>query len=593
MRAISYACLCLVLALSCATTRQSAPVTEELGASAVERIEALIGQGKTAQAFQSISLYRSDRKGVVPPEKLASLEQLVVAKTRETFSRNLEAKEYDLALVQLHNLNLLGPAEIPAGWNRDRILSLKLQEYLSGGNPVLALHTFFRIAKKETLARETLKLLAEQAVRLEHREAGRALAAAYPDAPEEVKKSLKLVVERQTNPAELVKSTVTIWVNRGIKIERGIGLPDRVIGSGFFIDPRGYLITNYHVIDSEVNPKYEGYSRLFIKLSDQADYKIPAKVIGYDKILDLALLKAETDVKSVVSIVPSPQLKTGSRVYAVGSPAGLENTVTSGIISATGRRFLQIGEAVQIDVPVNPGSSGGPLVDEQAGLVGVVFAGIEQFQGLNFAIPAVWLERFLPRLYREGEAGHAWLGLSVAETSGAYEVLYVDPGSPAASAGIQAGDLIDQFQDQRLASIPRLQEAINELENGMLVSLVTRRKQETRRIILALDARPFSPLENRVESLPRADLFPTLFGFRAESTGAGIFSEDFIITKVFPGSSADEAGLSENDPFTLRRWQYDKKNRAIIIQLSIKKRKTGFLEGEIQLGSYIDANNFI
>jgi serine protease Do len=171
--------------------------------------------------------------------------------------------------------------------------------------------------------------------------------------------------------------------------------------------------------------------------------------------------------------------------------------------------------------------------------------------------------------------------------------LFVDPGSPAAQAGILPGDLIEKFQNERPASVPRLQEMIAELDPGMLVSLETKRKLETRRNVLALEARPFSPLEKLLETSARSEIFPVLFGFRAESTGTGLFSEDFIITKVFPGSGADEAGLSENDPFTLRRWQWDKKARAVIIQMAIKKRKTGFLEGEIQLGAYIDTNSFI
>ena len=82
-------------------------------------------------------------------------------------------------------------------------------------------------------------------------------------------------------------------------------------------------------------------------------------------------------------------------------------------MSATGRRFLQVGEAMQVDVPVNPGNSGGPLLDEQGDLAGIVFAGIEQFEGVNFAIPWHWVERALPLLYAGGEAVHPWLGMAL------------------------------------------------------------------------------------------------------------------------------------------------------------------------------------
>ena len=95
--------------------------------------------------------------------------------------------------------------------------------------------------------------------------------------------------KRPKTIADCMEATVTIWVDRGIKVQNGSGYADIVIGSGFFIDRRGYLVTNYHVIDSMVNPKYEGYSRLYIKLLEDSDTKIPAKVIGYDSVLDLAL----------------------------------------------------------------------------------------------------------------------------------------------------------------------------------------------------------------------------------------------------------------------------------------------------------------
>ncbi len=121
------------------------------------------------------------------------------------------------------------------------------------------------------------------------------------------------VPEARASFATMLKGTATIWVNRGVKIEKGVGYPDRVIGSGFFIDPRGYLLTNHHVIASEVDPAYEGFSRLFLRLSDDPTARIPAKVVGWDPVLDLALVKVEIVPGYVFSGSSSVAVEPGDR----------------------------------------------------------------------------------------------------------------------------------------------------------------------------------------------------------------------------------------------------------------------------------------
>ena len=130
--------------------------------------------------------------------------------------------------------------------------------------------------------------------------------------------------------------------------------------------------------------------------------------------------------------VPVP----GDRIYAIGSPVGLEKTLSTGIVSAMGRRLLQVGDSMQVDVLVNPGNSGGPLLSANGDLVGIVFAGLQQFAGLNFAVPYAWVEKALPALYRGGQAIHPWLGMALAETDKGLEVIYCVPDEPAARAGI-------------------------------------------------------------------------------------------------------------------------------------------------------------
>ena len=169
--------------------------------------------------------------------------------------------------------------------------------------------------------------------------------------------------------SDMIKGTVTVFVDKGIKIQRGIGYADAVLGSGFFISKDGYIVTNHHVIADMVDKKYEGFSRLYIKLAEDPDTRVPAKVVGYDKTLDLALLKTEIDAPYVFALGSSSDLSVGDKVYAIGSPLGLEKTLTSGIISSTDRQLFTAGTVFQVDAAINSGNSGGPLIDEKGRVV--------------------------------------------------------------------------------------------------------------------------------------------------------------------------------------------------------------------------------
>ena len=174
--------------------------------------------------------------------------------------------------------------------------------------------------------------------------------------------------------------------DKGLKVQYGNGISDIVIGSGFFIDERGYIVTNYHVIESEVDPEYEGYSRLYIKTSKDSETKVPAKVIGYDSVMDLALLKTEITPDFVFQLGSSENLEIGDQIYAIGSPLGLEKTITSGIISTTDRKITTLGTVMQLDASVNAGNSGGPAVSKEGLVQGVVFAGITGYLKLSILV---------------------------------------------------------------------------------------------------------------------------------------------------------------------------------------------------------------
>jgi len=173
--------------------------------------------------------------------------------------------------------------------------------------------------------------------------------------------SPSILVSDQDWLADAVSSVVTVYVDRGFKVEGGYSVPDRVLGTAFQIS-EGLYLTNYHVVQSEIDPTYKGYSRISIRPSDNPQIRVPSKVLGWDEELDLALIQSAEHARSTV-MLPPPGMRfhAGDRVFAVGSPIGLENSITAGVVSSLSRKIISFGEAAQIDVPVNQGNSGSPL----------------------------------------------------------------------------------------------------------------------------------------------------------------------------------------------------------------------------------------
>ncbi len=438
---------------------------------------------------------------------------------------------------------------------------------------------------------------------------GRALAARDRVTLERISRELKARAEGLPPAAleflaskdplsSMRKGVVTLNIDKGIKIEQGMGLPDRILGSGFYIDAGGYLITNYHVIESEVDPKYKGYSKLTVRPADSPELRLPAKVVGWDKLLDIALVKVTGSPEYVFSLGDGTDLIPGQRIYAIGSPAGLENTITSGIVSAVGRRILQTGDIVQVDAALNPGNSGGPLVDEAGIASGVVFAGLPQFQNLNFAIPASWVSRILPDLFRGGELKRAWLGLALAESRDpsteekpGLEVVY---RHPQANAGIERGDWLLGLDGEALKKVPPAQGIMLRRSPGSLALVEFSHNGTTLRVVRYLGERPFIPLESAAATERHDLVFPALFGMAVNQIPGSLFEpEAYTISRVWPGTVADEAGLSENDPFVLRRFLIEREQHAAIIQIDVKKRKAGFLESIIQIPAALDIPDFL
>jgi S1-C subfamily serine protease len=409
---------------------------------------------------------------------------------------------------------------------------------------------------------------------------------------EELRESLLEVVP----PSEMMKGTSTIWVDKGIRIEKGIGYPDRVMGSGFFVEKEGYILTNYHVVASEVDPEYEGDSRLYIRLPGLADEKIPAKVVGWDRIFDLALLKVEVEPGFVFRAIGDISATPGQKVFVIGSPVDpfLENTITSGIISAVGRRrLLQMGDVLQVDAPVNPGNSGGPLINERGELVGVVFAGYQPFEGLNFAIPVHWVSKMLPRLFEGEEVKHPWLGAAMVEDGKQLEITYIVPGESAEKGGLESGDIVTAVNGRSFTSIKDLQSYILDLPEDALTRVEWARGEKKYVGLFSLSKRPYSPIELALQRDTKLNVLVPLFGLKVKEVGSFLWEKSYVVERVIKGSVADNASISPNDPLNLQGWRVDEENRLVMLQVFVKKKKAGFLESILQLIAYMEPDSFL
>ena len=230
--------------------------------------------------------------------------------------------------------------------------------------------------------------------------------------------------------------------------------PSRGQGSGVVVDAAGYILTNRHVV-------FES-DTIQVKLSDGRS--LEGTVIGYDTLTDLALLKVDAHGLIPIEWGNSDKLKVGSFVWAVGSPFGLERSITFGILSAK-HRSAQVGQYhqdfLQTDAAVNPGNSGGPLVDASGKLVGINTAIMgETYQGISFAVPSNVARDVYGRLREDGKVERGWLGVALEEVSeematrlgmesptGAVVAAFPRGDSPGQEAGIQVGDVILEFND--------------------------------------------------------------------------------------------------------------------------------------------------
>lgn len=273
-------------------------------------------------------------------------------------------------------------------------------------------------------------------------------------------------------------------------------LPDEQIrqgtGSGFIISEDGKIITNAHVV--------EGANEVSVHLKDGR--VLQGKVLGADPLTDLAVIKIEAENLPVVNLGNSNDLVIGEWAIAIGNPLGLDNTVTTGIISATERSSSQIGvgdkrlDFIQTDAAINPGNSGGPLLNVKGEVIGINTAIIQNAQGLGFAIPINRAAEIAEQLIINGKVEHPYLGISMItlndqtkqqlaqqsqfNLNGQEEgvlIVKVAPNSPADKAGLKAGDVIVNIEGQKVTDASTIQKAVEQKTVGSNLNLQLRRNQ--------------------------------------------------------------------------------------------------------------------
>jgi serine protease Do len=269
--------------------------------------------------------------------------------------------------------------------------------------------------------------------------------------------------------------------------------PSASLGSGFIVSSDGYILTNAHVVD--------GANVVTVKLTDKREFR--AKVVGADKQSDVAVLKIDASNLPIVKIGDPNQSKVGQWVVAIGSPYGFDNTVTSGIISAKSRSLPNetYTPFIQTDVPVNPGNSGGPLFNLQGEVIGInsmIYSQTGGFQGLSFAIPINEAIKVKDDLVKTGHVSRGRLGVAVqglnqtlansfglTKPNGAL-VSSVDPGGPAAKAGLQPGDVITAVNGSPVADSTDLPSQVASLAPGSSATVTVWRDKASKDIKVTL-----------------------------------------------------------------------------------------------------------
>ncbi|HLP02664.1 MAG TPA: DegQ family serine endoprotease [Opitutaceae bacterium] len=338
------------------------------------------------------------------------------------------------------------------------------------------------------------------------------------------------------------------------------------LGSGVIVSADGYILTNNHVID--------GADEVKVGLDAGGKRELVAEVVGRDPKTDLAVLKIDAKDLTPITIADSDALEVGDTVLAIGNPFGIGQTVTSGIVSATGRGGLGIEEYedfIQTDAAINPGNSGGALVDTEGRLVGIntaIYSRTGGFMGLGFAIPSNLARAVMEQLITKGKIERGYIGVGIQDITedlkkgfGVDEGVIVNgtsPGSAGEKAGIKQGDVIVKLDGQPVVDARRLRLMVGRYTPGTEVKLEVIRDGKPQTFTLKLGEQPredgqlgdaekgsrgSESAEDTLNGVGVADITPQLrdqLDLPRDQKGA-------VITDVDPDSAAGKAGLREGD----------------------------------------------
>lgn len=341
------------------------------------------------------------------------------------------------------------------------------------------------------------------------------------------------------------------------------------MGSGFIIDKSGFIVTNNHVID--------GAQKITVKLTDDREYT--AKLIGTDPATDIALLKiSDSKAFPTVEFADDKHVRVGDWVIAVGNPFGLSNTVTAGIVSSIGRNVGNgaYTDFIQIDASINRGNSGGPTFDLQGRVIGMnsmIFSPSGGSIGIGFAIPSSTIHDVVAQLKAHGKVERGWLGVQIQSVTpeiaaslgnknlkGAI-VASVVPGSPAAKAGFQAGDLVLAINGQAVDDSRVLTRRVGALASGTKATFTVMRAGEQKTLTASIAPRK----DDQLASAEPGQGSPDADDSTGKAMGLGLAAitpnmrraynldeniDGVVITGVDPNSNAADLGLQPGDVVT-------------------------------------------
>jgi len=366
--------------------------------------------------------------------------------------------------------------------------------------------------------------------------------------------------------------------------------PEGGLGSGVIISKDGYIVTNNHVV--------EGAKNVTVTLSDGREF--PARVVGRDPQTDVAVIKVNAKDLPAIIFAPSRNVEVGDRVLAIGNPFGIGETVTTGIVSATGRRAglgLKYEDFIQTDAAINPGNSGGALVDVEGRLVGMNTAILSRsggFQGVGLAVPSDLVGNVAENLVAHGKVVRGYIGVGIQDLTpgladsfglsahGGALISDVQPDSPAAKAGLKSGDVITAVDGQPIDSSGRLSLAVGETAPGASLALDVLHEGATRHVSVVTAVKPASEREAGDEAAPASDqgvLNGVAVGDIDGNTRRELEFPDRLqgamITGVDPSSAAARAGLREGDVILeLDRHPVNSAKAAVDLSASATGKKT-------------------